>query len=169
MPRRHCKTCGNPLHADDTHRVCVTLGEIPCWRCAQRGWLLALRAFQSCLSALTVSFLFRERLRPSHPPVFFLPGICEKKQRAEDFCGQWQASSCRLNARMPRRHCRERESIRLSSSLNMISVLPPWATWSRLVRVTVKKNTAFFSGGFGRGRVFGLCDWPRPLNIVLFM
>ncbi len=41
--------------------------------------MLALRVFQSCLSVLAVSFLFRERLHPSRPPVFFLPGICEKK------------------------------------------------------------------------------------------
>ncbi len=124
MPRRHCKTCGNPLHADDTHRVCVTLGEIPCWRCAQRGWLLALRAFQSCLSALTVSFLFRERLRPSHPPVFFLPGICEKKQRAEDFCGQWQASSCRS---MP-------ACLAVTAERERAFVCPLHSTWSASLR-----------------------------------
>ncbi len=45
--------------------VCVTLGEIPRWRCTQRGWMLRLRVFQSCLSALADSFLFRERLTPS--------------------------------------------------------------------------------------------------------
>ncbi len=28
--------------------------------------------------------------------------------------------------------------------------------------------TAFFSVSFGRGSVFGLCDWPRPLNVILF-
>ncbi len=66
--------------------------------------------FQSCLSALAVSFLFRERLHPSHPPVFLLPGICEKKQRAEDLSGRWQGSSRCLNTRVPRRHRRGRES-----------------------------------------------------------
>ncbi len=85
MPRRHCKTCGNPLHADDTHAECVTLGEIPRWCCAQQGWLLALQVFQSCLSALAVSFLFRERLHQSRPPVSFLPGICEKKTSCRGF------------------------------------------------------------------------------------
>ncbi len=24
MPRRHCKMCGNPLHADETHAECVS-------------------------------------------------------------------------------------------------------------------------------------------------
>ncbi len=57
MPRRHCKTCW----------VCVTLGEIPRWHCAQRGWMLALR------------------LRPSRPPVFFLPWIFEEKTAGRGF------------------------------------------------------------------------------------
>ncbi len=41
--------------------MCVMLEEIPRWRCAQRDWLLSLREFQSRLSALVYSFLFRER------------------------------------------------------------------------------------------------------------
>ncbi len=68
--------------------------------------MLALRVFQTCLSALVVSFLFWEWLRPSRPPVFFLPGICEKKQRAEDLISRWQASS---HPHVPRRHRRGRE------------------------------------------------------------
>ncbi len=71
--------------------------------------MLALRVFQSCLFVLAVSFLFRRRLHPSRPPVFFLPGICEKKQRAEDLSGWWQASTRRLNACVPRRLRRGRE------------------------------------------------------------
>ncbi len=61
MPHRHCKTCMSPLHTDDTHAECVMLGEIPRWHCAQRDWLLPLREFQSCLSMLSDSFLFREQ------------------------------------------------------------------------------------------------------------
>ncbi len=65
---QHCCKCraiivrraGIPCTLMTLTLSCVTLGEIPRWRCAQRGWLLALRAFQSCLSALAVSFLFRE-------------------------------------------------------------------------------------------------------------
>ncbi len=40
MPHRHCKTCGSPLHAEDTHAECVsvTLTHSFCWCCAQRDW-----------------------------------------------------------------------------------------------------------------------------------
>ncbi len=66
---------GYIIHCLPPHRhsrwVCVMLGEIPSWRCAQRDWLLPLRDFQSCLSTLSDSFLFRKRLCSSHPP--FLP------------------------------------------------------------------------------------------------
>ncbi len=55
------------------------LGEIPHWRCTQRGWLLLMREFQSHLSALANSFIFRKRVRPSLPHVLFLPGTCEEK------------------------------------------------------------------------------------------
>ncbi len=47
--------------------VCVMLGE-SC-RCAQRDWLLLMLEYQSRLSELADSFLFRKRLRPSWPPV----------------------------------------------------------------------------------------------------
>ncbi len=112
------------------------LGEITRWRCVQRCWLLTLWAFQSCLSALAVSFLFRERLRPSHPPVFFLPGICEKKQWAEDLSGRWQASSRRLNARVPHRHHRERAFVRPLPSTWSLSFRSEqhyliWCKWRR--------------------------------------
>ncbi len=51
------------MHADDTHAERFE-NSLPC---------------HPLLSAFTDSFLFRERLRPSHPPVFFLPGTCEEK------------------------------------------------------------------------------------------
>ncbi len=54
-----------------------------------------LNVFQSSLSALAVSFLFRERLRPSRPPIFFLPGICEKKKFPP-----WKPLSSSHNARL---------------------------------------------------------------------
>ncbi len=67
-------------------------GEIPRWRCS-------LREFQSCLSTLTDSFLFRERLRPA--PSRFLPprDLWGKNNGAEDSSGQWQASSRRLTTK----------------------------------------------------------------------
>ncbi len=108
MPRRHCKTCGNPLHADDTLDECVSrLGKS---HAALSGTDSShCERIHYCLSVLAVSFLFRERLRPSRPSVCFLPGICEKKQQAEDMNGWWQASLCRFNARVPSRHRRGRE------------------------------------------------------------
>ncbi len=68
------------------------LGEIPRWRCS-------LREFQSCLSTLTDSFLFRERLRPA--PSRFLPprDLWGKNNGAEDSSGQWQASSRHLTTK----------------------------------------------------------------------
>ncbi len=108
MPRRHCKTCGNPLHADDILDECVSrLGKS---HAALSGADSShCERFHSYLSVLAVSFLFRKRLRPSRPTVCFLPGICEKKQQAEDMSGWWQASLCRFNARVPSRHRRGRE------------------------------------------------------------
>ncbi len=120
-----------------TLSVCHTWGN-PTLMLRSAGWMLALQLFQSCLSALAVSFLFRDRLRPSHPAVFFLPGICEKKKQwTEDLSGQWQASSRRLNARVPRRHRKGREH---SPVLFTQHYQPPplWATWSCLVRVMAK-------------------------------
>ncbi len=64
--------------------VCQAWGN-PTLTLRSAGWMLALRVFQSCLFVLAVSFLFRRRLHPSRPRVFFLPGICEKNsgQRIE--------------------------------------------------------------------------------------
>ncbi len=68
------------------------LGEIPRWRCS-------LREFQSCLSTLTDSFLFRERLRPA-PSRFLHPrDLWGKNNGAEDSSGQWQASSRHLTTK----------------------------------------------------------------------
>ncbi len=85
-------SCTSPARGDlhvfpacgwHSRRVCVMLGEIPGWCYAQWDWLLSLREFQSCISALKDSFLFRERLRSSCPPLFFLPGTCEKKKAGQ--------------------------------------------------------------------------------------
>ncbi len=136
MPRHHCKTCKvSPARGWHSRWVCVMLGEIPRWRCTQRDWLHSLREFQSCLlSTLMDSFLFR--VTPLLAPSPFLPprDLWGKSSGAEDLSSRWQASSRRLNARVPRHH--RRESIRLSSSPNTISVpLRLRATWSRLVWV----------------------------------
>ncbi len=74
---------------------------------------------------------------PLGPPVFFLPGTCEEKNiGAEDLSSRWQASSRRLNARMPHHH--HRESIRLSSSPSMISA--PLAAASDIILFGVNDN-----------------------------
>ncbi len=77
MLRRYCSSRRSPLHADDGH----SKWEIPHGSHARGDGLFSLREHQSRLSALADHFLFRERLRPSRPPVFFLPGTCEEKQR----------------------------------------------------------------------------------------
>ncbi len=167
MLRRHCKTCGNPLHTDDTHTEYVSrLGKSQ----LRSAGLIARTASVSVLPLCAHGQLSFQRATPPLTPSCFLsPRYLWEKTAGRGFLrpmtSELMSAQCPHASPSPQR---ERESILLSSSLNMISVPPPWATWSRLVRVTVKKNTAFFSGGFGRGRVFGLCDWPRPLNIVLF-
>ncbi len=108
--------------------------------CAQQDWLLSLREFQSHLSALADSFLFiaTPPLAPSHS----LPARFLWNSRAEDSSSRRRTCSHRFNARMPRRH--HRESIRRSSSLNMISVPPRLrATWVCSVGVTMNWMTAF--------------------------
>ncbi len=142
MQHRHYKTCRSLLHADDTHAECVMLGEIPRWLCAQRDWLLSLQEFQSCLSALVDSFLFRERLCPSRPPIFFLPRTCEEKTAGQRIRA---AGDKRAHAgSMPTCLAITTESIRLSSSPNTISVpLRLRATWSHSVWVTTNWITAF--------------------------
>ncbi len=75
----------SPARRWRSQRVCFLLGEIPC-RCRARWlWLFSLREHQSRLSALADRFLFRERPRPSRPPVFFLPGTCEEKTAGQRF------------------------------------------------------------------------------------
>ncbi len=74
-------------------------------------------------TVLAVSFLFRERLRPSRSPIFFLPGICEKKQQAEDLSVRWQASSRRLNARNFYEAPGEWMNVRMNERTRTV---PPW-------------------------------------------
>ncbi len=150
-----------------TLSVCHAWG-IPRWRCPQRGWMFTLRVFQSCLSALAVSFLFREKLCILRPPVFSSSqGSVREKNYGQRI---WAAGDKRAHVgSMPT--ClavtSEERAFCPSSSLNMISVPPLWATWSRSVRVTANRWQRF-SGGFGRGGVIGLWDWPHPLTVVLF-
>ncbi len=72
MPCRYCKTCTcrNPLHADDTHAECVSrLGKSHADAALSRAECSHCKCF-SLASVLAVSFLFRERLRPSRSSVY---------------------------------------------------------------------------------------------------
>ncbi len=148
MLRHLCKMCRTSLHTDDTHAEGVScLGESHADAALSGGWLLSLRV-QSCLSALADSFLFRERLRPScpfPPPPRFLPlrDLWGKNSGQRIWvAGDKRAHVCSMPACLA--VTPERESIRPSSSLNMISVPPRLrATWSHSVRVTAKWMTAF--------------------------
>ncbi len=134
---------------------------IPC-RCRARWlWLFSLREHQSRLSALADRFLFRERLRPSRPPIFFLPGTCEEKtvgQRA-------RASSRWLRSRVPRPRHTERF---------LPSFFPTWPAShckrerSGLVRGKWRRAGQWqhVTGSFGRWGAVGLGSWPRPLAFV---
>ncbi len=107
---------GTPLYADDTHAECVSY--------------LGKTHADAPLSGTDYSHYESFSLASLRSRIAF---FSESDSGAEDSSGGWQASSHRLNARVPHRH--RRESIRLSSSLNMISVPPRLqATWSRLVR-----------------------------------
>ncbi len=132
------------------------LGEIPRWRCAQRGWLFLLRAFQSYLSAPTDSFLFREQLRPSRPRVFFLTGTCEEKTVGQRI---WAASDKRAHiGSMP-------ACLTITTERALACPLhPTWSAslcgceWHDLVRCEWQWiGWQPFSG-----------SWPHPLAVICF-
>ncbi len=75
----------SPARRWRSQRVCFLPGEIPCGCRACWFGLFSLREHQSCLSAHVHHFLFRERSRPSRPPIFFLPGTCEEKTAGQRF------------------------------------------------------------------------------------
>ncbi|ROL42104.1 1-acylglycerol-3-phosphate O-acyltransferase ABHD5 [Anabarilius grahami] len=75
---RSCK-CRGTIMADDGHSECFG-----CLGKSHTDAALTETSYSHCesmslASALTDSFLFRERPRPTRHPVFFLPGACEEK------------------------------------------------------------------------------------------
>ncbi len=64
MPRHHCKTCGNPLHADDNHAECVMLGEIQASECFSLASLCSRIAFFSESISAPRSLLFSSSQGP---------------------------------------------------------------------------------------------------------
>ncbi len=101
-------------------------------------------------------FLFRERLRSSRPPLFFLPGTCEEKASGQ---GIWAAGDKRAHAgSMP-------ACLAITAERAFACPLHPARSASLrgcerhdLVRCECEP----FSVGFRRGRVIWLCNWPRP-------
>lgn len=83
----HCFKCHTTAVARAGHPCTLMTGTVsasPAWgnptlRLHSLRQLLSLREHEFCLFAFADSFLFRELLCPSHPPVFFLPGTCEEK------------------------------------------------------------------------------------------
>ncbi len=97
MLHRHCKMCGNTLHTDDTRTEYVSrLGKAECCECFS---LASLRSW--------IAFFSESDSAPCALPFFSSQGSVRKKQRGKDLCSRWQASSRRLNARVP--HSRGRE------------------------------------------------------------
>ncbi len=95
-------------------------------------------------TSLQTRFFSFQRATPPLAPSHFLPprDLWGKNSGLEYLSSRWQASSHRLNARLPRHH--HRESSRLSSTPSTISVpLRLLATWSRSVWVTMNWMTAF--------------------------
>ncbi len=135
--------------------------------CTQWGWLLSLREFQSCLSALAESFLFRERLRPLRPPVVFLPGTCEEKTAGQRI---WAAGDKRVHVgSMPACLAITKERAFACPLHPKLSASLCGCERHDLVRCEWELiGWQPFSGGFRRGRVIGLCDWPRPLAVICF-
>ncbi len=149
-----------------SQRVCFLLGEIPC-RCRARWlWLFSLREHQSRLSALADRFLFRERPRPSRPPVFFLPGTCEEKTAGQRFSAPgWE-----------RAHAGSDPACLAFATQRGVS-RPFFPTWpaslckrerSGLVRGKWRwaGRWQHVTGSFRCWGAVGLSDWPRPLRFA---
>ncbi len=167
MPRRYCGSCRSPpARRWRSQRVCFLLGEIPCrWR-ARWLWLFSLREHQSRLSALADRFLFRERPRPSRPPVFFLPGTCEEKTAGQRFSAPgWE-----------RAHAGSDPACLAFATQRGVS-RPFFPTWpaslckrerSGLVRGKWRwaGRWQHVTGSFRCWGAVGLSDWPRPLRFA---
>ncbi len=128
---------GRPARRWRSQRVCFLPGESPCGCRARWFWLLSLREHQSRLSAHAHRFLFRERSRPSRPPVFFLSGTCEEKTAGQRFSAPgWKRAHAGSDPACLVFH--HTESFLPSFLSNLTSIpLQAWAIWSRLGEVTM--------------------------------
>ncbi len=162
MPRRYCGSCRGDLHADDGHSVCFLPGEIPCGCRARWFWLLSLREHQSHLSAHAHRFLFRERSRPSRPPVFFLSGTCEEKTAGQRFSAPgWE-----------RAHAGSDPACLVFATQRDFS-RPFCPTWPASLRKRERSGLVWgkwrwagrwqhVTGSFRCWGAVGLSDWPPP-------
>ncbi len=166
MPHRHYKTCGNPLHADDTHANCVSrLGKSYPDAVLSRAECSHCECFSLAPLRSQLAFFSESDSAPRALPFSSSEGSVRKKQRAEDLSNRWQASSCRLNARLPCRHRRGREHSPVHFTQHDPSAVSDMISFGAS---DGEIDDSLFSGGFGCRGVIVLCDWPRPLTVVLF-
>ncbi len=157
---------GRPARRWRSQRVCFLPGESPC-RCRARWfWLLSLREHQSRLSAHAHRFLFRERSRPSRPPVFFLSGTCEEKTAGQRFSAPgWK-----------RAHAGSDPACLVFTTQRAFS-RPFYPTWPASLRKRERSGLVWgkwrwagrwqhVTGSFRCWGAVGLSDWPRPLRFA---
>ncbi len=145
---------------------CSRPGESPCGCRARWFWLHSLREHQSCLSAHAHRFLFRERSRPSRPPVFFLSGTCEEKTAGQRFSAPgWK-----------RAHAGSDPACLVFTTQRDFS-RPFCPTWPASLRKRERSGLVWgkwrwagrwqhVTGSFRCWGAVGLSDWPRPLRFA---
>ncbi len=113
--------------------------------------------FQSCLSALAVSFLFRERLRRLAPSRFLPPRDLWEKNSWQRI---WVTGDKRAHVgSMPTCRGREHSPVLFTQRDQRPSAVSDMISFGAS---DGKIDDSFFSGSFGCGGVIGLCDWPPP-------
>ncbi len=150
----------------------VTASVFPAWGKPHADAALAgsdcspLREHQSRLSAHAHRFLFRERSRPSRPPVFFLSGTCGEKQRGRGF----QRSGWK------RAHAGSDPACLVFTTQRAFS-RPFYPTWPASLRKRERSGLVWgkwrwagrwqhVTGSFRCWGAVGLSDWPRPLRFA---
>ncbi len=150
--QRCCKTCRNSLHAECVSRLGkshadAALSGAECSHCE----CFSLAPLRSRLAFFSES--------DSAP-------CAEKKLQADDLSSRWQGNSRRLNARVPRHHHRRKEHspVLFTQHDQRPSTVSDMILFG--ARDSEIDNSLFFL--VASEAVIGLCDWPRPLTVVLF-
>ncbi len=98
MLHRHCKTCRNPLHADDTHAVCVScLGKSHADSALSRAECLHCECFSLASLRSRIAFFLESDSVPHALTFSSSQGTVRKKQRGRG----WKA-----RASHPSKPCR---------------------------------------------------------------